>query len=108
MEKAVSPKRMQKAGKFGEALGHYLDRYQECLQEGDAFLSGHYLDEIAQTLIDSREGSMSFEELEHGLSKAIGLDRLEGHSAEQALMDLQVSLRKRFPGHFKDAPIEDE
>ena len=107
MENPSSPKKLQKAGEFDRALQYYVKRYRDCLEEGDSFLSGHYLDEIAQTLIGASERTLPFRELEHGLAKSIRLDSLEGRAAEQASLDLQVSLRKRFPGQFKDTLLED-
>lgn len=106
MEKMVSPKRLQREGKLTEALEYYVKRYMECIEERDAFLSGLYLDEIAHTLIASSP-SMSLEQLKHKLSEAVHLDSMEGPAAEQASLDVQVSLRKRFPERFEKTDPEE-
>ena len=107
MEKAISPKRLQREGKLAEALGYDVARYKECIEEQDPFLSGLYLDEIAQTLIALNPNSMSFENLKHKLSEAVRLDSLNGRAAEQASLDIQITLRKRFPGRFKEVDSEE-
>ena len=64
--------------------------------------SGNFHDEITQTLIDSSEGRIPLEELDMKLNDAINTAELEGEAFQQAELDVQISLRKRFPGHYKE------
>ena len=107
MERVFSPKRLQREGKTEEAFAYYRQRYHESLEEQDPFLSSLYLDEIAQTLIIGNE-SLSFEQLNEGLTKATMLDGLDQERREQASLDIEVTLRKRFPGKFKDNELDDQ
>jgi len=115
VKKDTSPKKAQREGNFSETLEYYVQRYSECLKERDVFLSGLYLDEVAHCLIAqsfpeavSRSPErMSAKLLQDKLSVVIELKSLEGHSAEQASLDIHVTLRKRFPESFeKSDPVE--
>ena len=112
MERIFSPKRLQKEGKTEEAFAYYKKRYHECLVERDQFSSSLYLDEIAQTLIidDEREvakQTLSFERLREGLVKATMLETLDQDFREQANLDIEVTLRKRYPGNFKEMELDE-
>jgi len=108
MERAFSPKRLQKEGKTEQAFAYYEKRYHEALKERDPFLSSLYLDEIAHTLIIVNE-HLSFKQLHEGLVKAAMLESLDQELREQASLDIDVTLRKRFPGRFKETePDEGE
>ncbi len=106
MERVFSPKRLQREGKTDEAFAYYKKRYHESLEERDPFLSSLYLDEIAQTLIMSIE-ELSFEKLHDELVKAAMLDSLDEELREQASLDVDVTLRKRFPGRFKETELDE-
>lgn len=112
MEKAISPKRLQREGRLDEALHYYVKRYMECIEEHDPFLSGLYLDEIAHTLIASNQETLSqerisLEGLKRKLSEVVHLGSLKGHDAEQASLDIEISLRKRFPERFEKIDTEE-
>ena len=106
MERVFSPKRLQMEGKTEEAFAYYKKQYHASLEERDPFLSSLYLDEIAQTMIISNE-KLSFEHLHEGLVKAAMLETLEQELREQATLDIQVTLRKRFPGTFKKTDFDE-
>jgi len=102
----VFPKRLQKEGRTKEALDYYRERYHESLKEKDAFMSSLYLDEVAWTLIIANQ-HISFEELQRELIKTTALNDLDDPAREQAHLDIQVTLRKRFPGRFKEVDTEE-
>ena len=113
MERIFSPKRLQKEGKTEEAFAYYQIRYQECLVSRDQFSSSLYLDEIAQTLIIDNERkiakqTLSYEQLREGLVKAAMLETLDEDFREQANLDIEVTLRKRYPGMFKETEPDEE
>ena len=106
MERVFSPKRLQKEGKTVEAIAYYKKRYHESLEDRDPFLSSLYLDEIAQTLIVGNE-RLSFEQLHKELDTVAMLQSLDHEKKEQATLDIEVTLRKRFPGKFKEIESDD-
>ena len=106
MERLFSPKRLQIEGKTEEAFAYYKKRYHESLEERDPFLSSLYLDEIAQTMIINNE-ELSFQHLHEGLVKAAKLETLEQELKEQATLDIEITLRKRFSRRFKKTDSDD-
>lgn len=106
MERAFSPKRLQKQGETSAAFAYYKLRYHEALQDRDSFLSSLYLDEIAQTLIIGNE-KLSIEQLHEGLDNVALLENLDKEQIEQATLDIEVTIRKRLPGLFKETVSED-
>ena len=106
MDRAFSPKRLQKEGKTEEAFEYYKTRYCECLDEKDSFLSSLYLDKVAQTLMIRNE-ELSFEQLRETLVKVALREGLDHAAREQASLDVQVTLRKRFPEKFKEIESEE-
>jgi hypothetical protein len=101
-----SPKRLQKEGNTEEAFRYYRKRYRESLEDGDPFLSNLYLDEIAHTLIIENK-NLSFEQLQQHLVKTAMLETLDEELKEQASLDIEVTLRKRFPGRFKEPDLDE-
>lgn len=106
MDRVFSPKRLQKEGRTQEALQYYKKRYYECLDDGDSFLSSLYLDEIALTLIIENE-QLSFEQLHEALVGVAMRENLGQEAREQASLDIQITLRKRFPEKFKEIDSEE-
>jgi hypothetical protein len=107
VERVFSPKRLQKEGKTNEAFQYYSKRYRQAVGEGDSYLSSLYLDEVAQTLILGND-ELSYEQLHEELVKATMLNDLDQEAQEQASLDIQVTLRKRFPQKFKEADSEED
>ena len=106
MDRVFSPKRLQKEGQTGEAIAYYKERYHESLQDRDSFLSGLYLDEIAHSLIIGNE-KLSVEQLHEALVKEAMLESLDQELRQQASLDVEITLRKRFPGKFKQSDSQE-
>ena len=106
MDRVFSPKRLQKEGQIGEAIAYYKVRYHESLQDRDPFLSSLYLDEIAYSLIIGDE-KLSYEQLHEGLVKAVMLESLDQELRQQAILDVEITLRKRFPGKFRETDSQE-
>ena len=70
-------------------------------------MSSLYLYEIAQTLTLGHE-NLPFERLREELTKITREEKLDNEAREQADLDLQITLRKRFPEKFKDESEETE
>lgn len=109
MEQKLEPKRLQMKGNYEKALIHFIKRYIESLSEEDRFLSSHYLDEIAHTIILSMQKdkqSCSLEHLDSEVRKAIA-NKVKESQREEFEEDLEIMLRKRFPERFKEELVED-
>ena len=108
MEQNLGPKKLQRKGDFEKALSYLTQRYIESLSEGDRFLSSHYLDEIAHTIILSygkdKQGC-SFESLRSEVVKTVS-NKVKENQREEFEEDLEITLRKRFPERFKEELIE--
>ena len=100
MKEKWSPKRVQRTGKFQEALRYYVKRYCESLEKGDRFLSALYLDEIAQTLVFMSEGKLSYETFNRKVREVISPE-LKERQFKGFEEDLEIVLRKRFPEIFE-------
>lgn len=96
MKEEWSPKRLQREGKFQEALNYYVKRYCESLEKGDRFLSALYLDEIARTLILMSEGKLPYETFNGKVREVVSLG-LKEKQLKGFEEDLEIVLRKRFP-----------
>ncbi len=107
MERAFSPKRLRKQGETAAAFAYYKGRYHEALEDRDSFLSSLYLDEIAHTLIIGNE-KLSIDQLHDDLDNAAMLENLNEEQREQATLDIEITLRKRFPGKFKETVSDDD
>jgi hypothetical protein len=107
VDRVFSPKRLQKEGKIQEVFDYYKKRYYQCLDEKDSFLSSLYLDEVAQTLMISHV-KLSFEQLHEALVKVAMREDLDQEAREQASLDIQVTLRKRYPEKFKATESEED
>jgi hypothetical protein len=92
-----SPKRLQQAGKLGEALDYYVAEYVKALTGKDRYLSGLLMDEIAQTiLLGLHEEYVTRKILSDKIRKEI-LGPLAPEWKKEVDDDILIEMNKRYP-----------
>jgi hypothetical protein len=95
----LGPKQFQQTGELAAARDLFAREYARAVSEGDDFIGGHYVDEVAATLAKMHRGSVSRDQMRTELMQALTQACQEAEIVdfdENLNDDVEVALQKRY------------